>query len=125
MNPEIKRKWVSALRSGTYRQGQGKLRLADNFCCLGVLCEISAKGDWYQGKYLGEKNFLPKEVLNWSELREHSPKVPAPVGDIRYREWMATHGEQVTITAGKVDLAALNDMGFTFREIAEMIERSL
>jgi hypothetical protein len=44
MNPEIKDKWVAALRSGTYEQTTGRLRRDDpdrsRHCCLGVLCEV-------------------------------------------------------------------------------------
>lgn len=45
MKKEIMEKWVTALRSGKYKQGFGKLkqRYGSNqveYCCLGVLCEI-------------------------------------------------------------------------------------
>lgn len=45
MKPEIKAKWIEALRSGKYKQGTGVLRGKDlsgktRHCCLGVLCEI-------------------------------------------------------------------------------------
>lgn len=42
MNPELKEKWLIALRSGDY--SQCKLVLGDengSYCCLGVLCKIS------------------------------------------------------------------------------------
>jgi hypothetical protein len=41
MDAELKRKWVEALRSGTYHQAVGFLRNEDRFCCLGVLCQIA------------------------------------------------------------------------------------
>lgn len=42
MDPELKKKWVEALRSGRYKQGTEMLRsLDDEFCCLGVLCEVA------------------------------------------------------------------------------------
>lgn len=44
MNKELKRKWLKALRSGKYVQGQRQLRIDDDrptFCCLGVLCEVA------------------------------------------------------------------------------------
>lgn len=41
MKKEIADKWVAALRSGKYKQGRQYLRtFEDNYCCLGVLCEI-------------------------------------------------------------------------------------
>lgn len=46
MDPAIKQQWITALRSGSYRQGRAVLReltLSDlpNYCCLGVLLEIT------------------------------------------------------------------------------------
>ena len=42
MDANLKAEWITALRSGTYRQGCGVLKnLAGEFCCLGVLCEIA------------------------------------------------------------------------------------
>jgi hypothetical protein len=47
MDEEIKGRWVTALRSGKYRQGQGRLRREnETFCCLGVLCDIVAPDRW-------------------------------------------------------------------------------
>lgn len=42
MDAALKAKWVEALRSGDYRQGEGQLHNNDNdtFCCLGVLCVV-------------------------------------------------------------------------------------
>ncbi len=41
LKPEVKQKWVEALRSGRYKQGRRKLRVGDEYCCLGVLCDIA------------------------------------------------------------------------------------
>lgn len=50
MKQAIMKRWVKALRSGKYRQTRGALRsrnkqnvAANNFCCLGVLCDLFAK----------------------------------------------------------------------------------
>lgn len=42
MQPELKKKWVEALRSGEYRQGRDRLYDATtgSHCCLGVLAEV-------------------------------------------------------------------------------------
>ena len=41
MNPELKEKWLKALRSGEYMQGIGALRdVNDQYCCLGVLADV-------------------------------------------------------------------------------------
>jgi hypothetical protein len=43
MNPELKAKWVEALRSGTYLQAIGTLKdeFGGGYCCLGVLADIT------------------------------------------------------------------------------------
>jgi hypothetical protein len=41
VDPEIKAKWVEALRSGRYQQATGKLMTEEGYCCLGVLCEVA------------------------------------------------------------------------------------
>ncbi len=48
MNPEIKKKWVEALRSGKYKQGKKVLRSGnEKFCCLGVLCDLLVpRSEW-------------------------------------------------------------------------------
>ena len=43
MNPEVKQKWIDALRSGDYEQGSEKLRGVNGYCCLGVLCDIYSR----------------------------------------------------------------------------------
>lgn len=45
MTPELKAKWVSALRGGKYKQGRDRLIVSsvesgDSYCCLGVLCAV-------------------------------------------------------------------------------------
>ena len=40
MNKALKAKWIAALRSGDYKQGQNFLAADDTFCCLGVLCDV-------------------------------------------------------------------------------------
>ena len=35
--------WVTALRSGKYKQQQGTLKGEEGYCCLGVFCSINGK----------------------------------------------------------------------------------
>jgi hypothetical protein len=74
MKQDIKEKWLTALRSGNYKQGRFVLRNPlDQYCCLGVLCDISSLGNWvsfntyfqYTTKTSGNAEglcFLPEEV---------------------------------------------------------------
>lgn len=41
MDANLKAKWVEALRSGKYEQGELFLRKNGKHCCLGVLCELA------------------------------------------------------------------------------------
>ena len=40
MNPEVKAKWVDALRSSKYKQCCGRLKNGDRFCVIGVLTDL-------------------------------------------------------------------------------------
>lgn len=115
MNPEVKVKWLEALRSGDYAQATQNLGWREpgqaspgptSYCCLGVLCDISGLGRWelrdpsHHGYwYLDEIGDLPKEVAEWAGLQ--------PVVDTRY-------------------LMQLNDSGENdFHQIADYIEENL
>ena len=101
MNQDVKMLWVDALRSGEYKQGTFQLRnQEDEFCCLGVLCEISGM------PYNGNHSYLTDGVLQWSGL---------------------THdfGDQVKIYGKTELLSTHNDRGRTFEEIAKAIEEQL
>lgn len=45
MEPELKRKWVDALRSGKFERGNGRLKADSKYCCLGVLRHIANPRD--------------------------------------------------------------------------------
>ena len=86
MNPEIKREWVAALRSGKYEQGDGELRdpfkVTEKFCCLGVLCDIlkdRVGGHWDAGTFcVGDERdcmTLPEAVKNVAGLDSVDPVI--------------------------------------------------
>ena len=101
MNKEIAKSWVEALRSGEYTQGKNMLRYRDNYCCLGVLCDL-AKVNWESGadgtyRVEGSSIMIPSMILERVGLK-----------------WIRAR-----------DLAAMNDSGKTFSEIADEIERTM
>jgi hypothetical protein len=113
MNPQIKQKWVSALRSGEYQQTQRLLHYENGFCCLGVLCDLYLKENQLEWEpsthsnnvYVFQNNGadLPFSVIEWSGIEGCNP----PVND------------------GESTLAGLNDSGSTFEQIADVIEKQL
>ena len=62
MNPEIKARWVAALRSGKYKQTKGFLRCDESFCCLGVLCDV-VEPEYWNGEDYAIDPHLPAERL--------------------------------------------------------------
>jgi hypothetical protein len=107
----IQQEWVDALRSGKYKQGKGTLRRGDEFCCLGVLCEIAVKhGVIAPAKKEEETNIFSYEGVIWPL----PPKVQSFAG--------------VKNRFGKLDninsLAKRNDTGTTLLEIADLIENN-
>lgn len=122
MNRKVKEMWLTALRSGEFEQGTGRLRSDDDkFCCLGVLCELAHRagvvhaahsdlGGWtYGDEYSG--GVLAGAVMEWAGLDYTNPSVP-------YKG--ALSWEPTTIS-----LASLNDLGRPFGEIADTIEAHL
>ena len=118
MKQEIKAEWLRRLRSGEYEQLSGQLGNADTNerCCLGVLCDIAAeKGVVVARPYSEEDNslmvdgactVLPFSVSEWAGLgRTIDPDVQV---DEDYRS-----------------LSDLNDSGYTFAQIADVIEEYL
>ena len=41
MTPELKSRWLAALRSGEYEQGRNTMNRQGRMCCLGVLCDVA------------------------------------------------------------------------------------
>lgn len=99
----LKRKWLTALRSGKYKQGEGYLRQKNyhnkiEYCCLGVLCDVA------------------KVYPRWDSAFIYSRKLPSFMRD------------QNELT-GK--LSSMNDSKkdgkhkFSFKRIANWIEKNL
>lgn len=118
MKKKIAKQWVEALRSGEYKQANG--RLCDGgtkFCCLGVLTELFIQhkhentklGQYKYGwetssitgriSFKGETALLHKEVKEWSGMD--------------------------TLDGSLYDstqLTRLNDDGYKFEQLANIIE---
>ena len=132
MNTEVKQKWINALRSGKYEQGSEKLRSVTGYCCLGVLCDIYAQEHNTQWEFRGydengeetnpqpmdywyfdeHSEFLPETVMNWAELKTHNPTVRVHCDDEDTRYYTD-------------EIANVNDSGYDFSQIANIIEAQL
>lgn len=115
MKPEIKQKWLDALRSGQYQQTTEVLHDDQGFCCLGVLTDLYRQengGEWTKESHQAikytfvnrnyldgtEVDILPWTVVNWSGLIDQVPHLADNY------------------------ISNLNDRGMSFAEIADLIE---
>lgn len=83
-NKENIRKWVDALRSGGYQQGNDRLNVDDSkFCCLGVACEVAMRDGLEIEKGYIERSvtydldrlYLPRKVADWLGVQHVNPVV--------------------------------------------------
>ncbi len=134
MNPEVKVKWLEALRSGEYRQTKGTLRRpGDRFCCLGVLSdlytkEVEGSWEWYRD------DCSVYGMVNGSYGMVNGSGSDVAIVDLLpcIRDWAGLEGRnpEVHVAKGECDfvpttLAELNDEGMTFKEIADIIDHQL
>lgn len=110
MKKKIKLAWIKALKSDNYKQGHMGLRNYKNeYCCLGVLCDIY------------DKNFKRDSELGWDKSGKKN-------GQYRYDNeplhLPTVVREDVGLSVAETDkLMDLNDADLkTFEEIAKWIK---
>lgn len=116
------REWLDALKSGKYEQCKGLLHKAgDGYCCLGVAMDLAGlandeedqedeNGVSYFDEEGGDSNVeLLPSVTRKLQLNEHSGKIKD--------EYDFTQEGLPNNT-----LAELNDLGWTFTQIANLLE---
>ncbi len=144
-----RQEWIDALLSGQYPQGVRQLNHAGNFCCLGVLCEITPlirKTIEYENdgtpkyggiQYNNESKHLPMTLRMRYSAEYCGFNVPlARVASLQGNDSLEKLVKQYSECAdgvampdsiyGKADyfvnVAWLNDAGVSFAQIAELIE---
>lgn len=107
--------WTAALRSGKYKQGKLALCKDDNHCCLGVLSKIQGRLTYHDGKESYVDELLYEFGLGSSN----------PVHAVLKRMGQFPSGVAVILhdLMNIRSLAALNDYGLTFNQIADVIEQ--
>lgn len=99
------RAWVAALRSGEFAQGKDLLRKGDNFCCWGVACELHRRTvgtiRWDEGRF-GIGISMPPQLVH---------------------NWLGAEGGTSQLSDKGLSLADMNDAGYSFSQIADIIER--
>ncbi len=107
--------WIPTLRSGKYEQIYGKLKylvgIEPKYCCLGVACEIlgipSNRIDstfWFDG----QNEVLPEHAANLIGI----PNNQYGTFSVEFSLWAETP---------YCSLAQMNDKGFSFEEISNIL----
>ena len=105
MNAELKKKWLEALRSGSYRQATKTLITlwgkCDKFCCLGVLCNI-VQPEFDHDVFVNKRG----DVMGFPYPEVYEKRAGLSIRDMKY-------------------LVAMNDRCESFETIADWIEENL
>lgn len=141
LEPEFKKQWVKALRSGKYTQGSTRLWTTIGHCCLGVAeaLMLDKTGNRWEGGY---QDLIPEtsqhvfiHVLKGkTDCEEDTAATPtlceltnlSPLGSIPKELHEEVHryiSERfVEIIPQSANLAAYNDLKVPFSIIADVIE---
>jgi hypothetical protein len=121
------KQWIKELKSGEHNQGQGALKSSEDgkvyYCCLGVLAEKVLEkeffhaewGEWSYGEQGNTGVLLSEdsealgldENITQEELVFFNDDYGLYISELADREWV---------------LVKLNDNGYTFEQIANIIE---
>jgi len=108
----LQTKWIEALRNGGYEQAQGRLRIGNAFCCLGVACDVvPVEGTWnVVGAASSAIAYYEFEMPNGLDFLDT---------ELSY-ELMQLYGMDVELMD---ELIGMNDAGKSFDEIADRLEQ--
>ena len=110
MKPELKAKWIAALRSGEYEQTTERMLDPEGgMCCLGVLADI-------QGLKV-----VPVAHTEGDDERELNGQVYCELRKMIGDTSLLSHGGK-SITK---EVVGMNDSGKTFDQIADWIKENL
>ena len=101
LDPRAKAAWIAALISGEYEQTDSLLYFQGKYCCMGVLCKIRG----------------------WSNKKMKGQEFPYQVSNELNKTFEARTRYNISIQGG---FGILNDDdGYTFADIAEVIDHNL
>jgi hypothetical protein len=126
MDPELKTKWVTALRNGEYKQAIGVLRrnYADGtrgHCCLGVLVEISGIGHWDEWQMCEYDN---NEVGFWPSENDADSVTGFLPNDYLELVGLPNKAAAVLMTINDGNDTDLYNGQHSFKQIADIIEQN-
>lgn len=110
---DLAKKWVNALRSGSYRKTTEVLSKRGDYCVLGVACDVAIKAGIplnvekiYDEEHKTKVTFYDGEDTVLPQIVQKALGLKTPSG-----------------YSGRTDLITINDKsGMSFKEIADLIE---
>lgn len=111
MKNELKKRWISALRSGKYKQTSEYLCDDRGWCCLGVLCDLVDSSRWSEVDE-DEHTYARSYRFDYNTIEREFPDY----------DWLNDIGLDLNIARY---LAASNDEGESFNTLADFIEESV
>lgn len=109
--------WIAALRSGEYKQAQGRMynEFQDAYCCLGVACKLAG---------------VPLEILSTPQAKSSSFNFLGKEEAKQMYEMLGVHRTPIDRRFGLSSkdynstyvLASRNDAGQSFADIADFLE---
>ena len=136
MNNLLYKTWINALRSGVYTPAREKLRDEhNNFCCLGVVCDLYTRGYWstssleYIYDDIPSDIFLPTPIQKALNIRTRSAEFNFHELSPELRERIETELEYKAtyLDRSTLSLVALNDvidLDIVFPIIADILEEA-
>lgn len=114
MPKSIATDWLAALRSGQYKQCGGALSDGDGFCCLGVLQVVAA------GHVSTHEDGHVYGTPPTAWLEQHG--IDFDLGEVHSRKNDPVFDVQIGCLVTVASASELNDRGYTFEEIADVLE---
>lgn len=105
---------ADALESGDYKQGQNSLHHGDEFCCLGVACDLAKIGEWKE---------YPDNPGLYYYITEHGRSGMLLPDDVKKYYGFPENAGLYPTGGASVHLAELNDGGVLFPVIAGHIRQ--
>ncbi len=126
---ELQEKWLAELESGKHKQAKRYLFDGCGYCCLGVACrfvfgiEPSAKEHSDKKWFQTESNVLPHPISNELGLFSSAGDLRQDLRQI-FKEVIEKEGFfNPNSVYSPISLAAYNDTGATFAQIAAAIRK--
>lgn len=111
MNKALVRRWITALRSGKYKQAQRRMRRETGYCCMGVAGDLLTQ---YQRP---RARWRRSVIGEWSLIFQRTGKEDSYELPIRELPQFGLTPDDQSILVG------MNDTGEDFDTIADRIEK--